>query len=90
MGMRCLVFSDIHGRAESLGVLPDDGGLVRLCLGDVCAGDPVGAGRALDWLRGHGVVCVSGTHDRPVVDDEALEWFSVMEERLRREGRGDP
>ena len=90
MGMRCLVFSDIHGRAESLGVLPDDGGLVKFCLGDVCAGDPEGAGRAIDWLREHGALCVSGTHDRPVVDDGALEWFSVMEERLRREGRGNP
>ena len=90
MGMRCLVFSDIHGRAESLDLLPDDGGLVKFCLGDVCAGDPEGAGRAVDWLRGRGVLCVSGTHDRPVVDDGALAWFGEMEERLRREGRGNP
>ena len=90
MGMRCLVFSDIHGRAESLDLLPEDEGLVMFCLGDVCAGGPEGAGRAIDWLRGRGVVCVSGTHDRPVVDDGALAWFGEMEERLRREGRGNP
>jgi len=88
--MRCLVFSDIHGRAESLDLLPDDEGLINICLGDICAGDPEDARRAIDKLRERGALCVSGSHDRPVVDDEALEWFRSREELLRREGRGNP
>jgi len=88
--MKFLVISDIHSRAETLKLVPEDEDLACICLGDICAGDPTGSGIAIDWLMEHEAICVMGSHDLPVVDDEALERYRTREETLRREGRGNP
>ncbi|HUS78346.1 MAG TPA: metallophosphoesterase family protein [Patescibacteria group bacterium] len=84
------MYSDIHGKAENLDLLPDDDDLVNICLGDICAGDPEGAGRTIDKLMERKAICLYGSHNRPAVDDEALEWFRIREQALREEGRGNP
>ena len=88
--MKYLVISDIHSKADSLDLLPPDEKLGCICLGDICAGDPHGSARAIDWLIEHEAICVSGSHDKPVVDDIALENYKVREKALREAGRGNP
>jgi len=88
--MRYLVISDIHSKADSLDLLPTDESLTCICLGDICAGDPLGSASAIDWLMKRDALCVLGSHDKPVIDDGALENYRVREKTLRREGRGNP
>ncbi|MHA1286881.1 MAG: metallophosphoesterase family protein [Candidatus Thorarchaeota archaeon] len=88
--MKYLVISDIHSKADSLDQLPTDDDFGCICLGDICAGDPLGSARAIDWLMEYEAICVSGSHDKPVVDDVALENYRVREKTLREAGRGNP
>lgn len=88
--MKYLVISDIHSKADSLDLLPTDYDLKCICLGDICAGDPDGSAKTIDWLMEHEAISVSGSHDKPVVDDVALENYKVREKTLREAGRGNP
>jgi len=88
--MKYLVISDIHSKAGSLDLLPADESLTCICLGDICAGDPLGSAIAIDWLMAREAICVLGSHDEPVIDDGALESYRSREKTLRREGRGNP
>ena len=88
--MKFLVISDIHSKAENLDLLTINNDMKVICLGDICAGDPEGSARAIDWLMEHEAICVTGSHDKPVVDDEALEHYRVREKTLREAGRGNP
>lgn len=88
--MKYLVISDIHSKADNLDFLPKDKKLKCICLGDICAGDPKGSSKAIDWLMEHKAICVSGSHDKPVIDDLALEEYRIRERTLRRENRGNP
>ena len=88
--MKYLVFSDVHDMAENLSLIPKDSGLSYICLGDIVAGDPESAKSAIDTLQELDAICVYGSHDLPVVNDEALNKWLDLERMMREKGRGNP
>ncbi len=80
--MRILVISDVHANSEALRAVERDAGSVDRI---VCAGDLVDDGTdpcgAIQWIRDHGAVCVSGNHDRHLLD--VMEHEDLQEVRRR-------
>ena len=67
--MRLLIISDIHANIDALRAVERDAGAVDQIW---CAGDLVDYGtdphETIAWVREHGVRCVSGNHDRHLLD----------------------
>lgn len=67
--MRLLILSDVHANIAALRAIERDAGPVdAIC----CAGDYVDYGtdphEAIAWMREHGAHCVSGNHDRHLLN----------------------
>ncbi len=67
--MKLLVISDVHANHHALeAVVAAEGDADRI----ICAGDLVDygpfPGEVIDWFMAHDVLCVSGNHDKAVLD----------------------
>jgi predicted phosphodiesterase len=83
--MKLVVFGDNHDDTDGFEQIP-----VLDCkylhLGDLCHSDANAARRSIDTIREMGSYCVLGSHDKPVVDDDALFRWKEMAEQMEATG----